>query len=74
MDDFTDYFLRQEYTKIAHLGNKLGEIRDIIDWEQFRPIVRNMYHDNKETGGRPHTDEILMIKMLVLAAWYNLSA
>jgi len=33
-----------------------------------------MYHDNKETGGRPHTDEILMIKMLVLAAWYNLSA
>jgi IS5 family transposase len=73
MDDFTDYFLRQEYTKIAILGNKLGEIRDIINWEQFRPIVRNMYHDNKETGGRPHTDEILMIKMLVLAGWYGLS-
>ena len=73
MDDFTDYFLRQEYSKIAILGNKLGEIRDIINWEQFRPIVRNMYHDNKETGGRPHTDEILMIKMLVLAGWYGLS-
>jgi IS5 family transposase len=56
MDDFTDYFLRQEYSKIAILGNKLGEIRDIINWEQFRPIVRTMYHDNKETGGRPHTD------------------
>ena len=39
MDDFTDYFLRQEYTKIAILGNKLGEIRDIIDWEQFRPTI-----------------------------------
>jgi len=73
MDNFTDYFLRQEYSKIAVLGNKLGEIRDIINWEQFRPIVRNMYHDNKETGGRPHTDEILMIKMLVLAGWYGLS-
>ena len=73
MDDFTDYFLRQEYTKIAILGNKLGEIRDIINWEQFRPIICNMYHDNKETGGRPHTDEILMIKMLVLAGWYGLS-
>ena len=73
MDNFTDYFLRQEYSKIAILGNKLGEIRDIINWEQFRPIVRNMYHDNKETGGRPHTDEILMIKMLVLAGWYGLS-
>lgn len=73
MGDFTDYFLQQEYSKIAILGNKLGEIRDIINWEQFRPIVCNMYHDNKETGGRPHTDEILMIKMLILAGWYGLS-
>jgi IS5 family transposase len=73
MDDFTEYFIRQEYSKIAILGNKLGEIRDIINWEQFRPLVRNMYHDNKETGGRPHTDEVLMIKMLVLAGWYGLS-
>ena len=29
MDDFGDYFLKEEYSKIAVLGNKLGEIRDI---------------------------------------------
>ncbi len=51
MDDFRDYFLRQNYLKIAKLGNKLGELRDIIDWERFRPIVSAMYSDNKETGG-----------------------
>ena len=73
MDDFKDYFLRQNYLKIAKLGNKLGELRDIIDWERFRPIVSVMYSDNKETGGRLHADEILMIKMFVLAGWYNLS-
>ena len=73
MSDFGDYFLSQEYTKIAGLGNKLGEIRDIIDWEKFRPIIADMYRDNKETGGRPHNDEILMIKMLVLAGWHGLS-
>lgn len=73
MSDFGDFFLSQEYTKIAGLGNKLGEIRDIIDWEKFRPIIADMYRDNKETGGRPHNDEILMIKMLVLAGWHGLS-
>ena len=73
MDDFGDYFLKEEYSKIAMLGNKLGEIRDIIDWEQFRPIISDMYHDNKESGGRPHTDEILMIKMHILAGWHGLS-
>lgn len=51
MNGFGDYFLHQEYTKIAGLGNKLGEIRDIIDWEKFRPILSEMYRDNKEIGG-----------------------
>jgi len=32
-----------------------------------------MYHDNKEIGGRHHNDEILIIKMLVLAGWHGLS-
>jgi len=73
MSDFGDFFLNQEYLKIAGMGNKLGEIRDIIDWEKFRPIIADMYRDNKEIGGRPHNDEILMIKMLILAGWHGLS-
>ncbi|PKL65571.1 MAG: hypothetical protein CVV32_03690 [Methanomicrobiales archaeon HGW-Methanomicrobiales-3] len=32
-----------------------------------------MYRDNKEVGGRPHNNEILMIKMRVLAGWHGLS-
>lgn len=32
-----------------------------------------MYRDNKEVGGRPRNDEILMIKMLVQAGWHGLS-
>ena len=73
MGGFGDYFLDQEYQKIVGLGNKLGEIRDIIDWEKFRPILSDMYRDNKEIGGRPHHDEILMIKMLIPARWHGLS-
>lgn len=73
MSGFGDYFLDQEYRKTVELGNKLGEIRDIIDWEKFRPILSDIYRDNKEIGGRPHHDEILMIKMLILAGWHGLS-
>lgn len=73
MSGFGDDILHQEYTKIAGLGNKLGKIRDIIDWERFRSIISEMYRDNKEIGGRPHNDEILMIKMLVLAGWHGFS-
>jgi len=73
MGGFGDYFLHQEYTKIASLGNKLGEVRDLIDWKKFRPILSDMYCDNKEIGGRPHNDEIVMVKMLVLAGWHGLS-
>jgi len=73
MSGFGDYFLDQEYRKTVELGNKLGEIRDIIDWEKFRPIISDIYRDNKEIGGRPHHDEILMIKMLILAGWHGLS-
>lgn len=73
MSGFGDYFLDQEYKKIVEMGNKLGEIRDINDWEKFRPIISDIYRDNKEIGGRSHNDEILMIKMLILAGWHGLS-
>ena len=32
-----------------------------------------MYRDNAVMGGRPHHDEILMIKMLILVGWHRLS-
>jgi len=73
MVGFGEYFLEQQYASVAGLGDKLGEISGIIAWEEFRPILWDMYRDTKEEGGRPHCDEILMVKMLVLQAWYGLS-
>jgi IS5 family transposase len=32
-----------------------------------------MYHNNTTLGGRPNTDEVLMVKLLVLQQWYSLS-
>jgi hypothetical protein len=73
MKTFQDYFLHQQYSKIAELGDKLGEMAGLIEWEKFRPILADMYYENEEEGGRSHIDEILMVKMLLLQGWYGLS-
>ena len=70
---FTSFFLSQNYQKVAALGNRLGLIEELIDWEQFRPIIRDIFKDDLIDGGRPHTDEIILIKLLVLQQWHGLS-
>lgn len=71
--NFTNYFIAQNYQKVADLGDRLGEIERLIDWMEFRPIIANVYLDDPLEGGRPHTDEIILIKLLVLQQWHNLS-
>jgi IS5 family transposase len=44
-----------------------------IDWKPFIPLVKSVFHDDKETGGRPHTDELVVVRSMLLQAWYNLS-
>jgi IS5 family transposase len=69
----TAYFLSQQYEKLAELGDRLGEVEKLIEWEKFRPLIRDIYHDDSLHGGRPHTDEIILIKLLILQQWYGLS-
>jgi IS5 family transposase len=71
--NFDNYFIQESYKKVQELGDKLQELKDIVDWERFRPMVASVYFDNKETGGRPHTDELVIVRALVLQAIYNLS-
>ncbi len=44
-----------------------------MDWERFRPIIAKLYADDPKMGGRPHTDEVVLAKSLVLQSWYNLA-
>jgi len=73
MKSFEKYFMKNEYARVEQLDDKLAEIDPLIDWEFFRPIIRNMYDNRTELGGRPNNDEIVMFKMLVLKSWYGLS-
>jgi IS5 family transposase len=70
--NFSSFFLSQNYQKVAALGNHLGEIKKLRDWERFRPIIADLYRDDLIDGRRPHTDEILLIILLVLQQWHGL--
>ena len=66
MDSFTSYILRQAYEKVGRLGDRLAKINQAVDWEAFRPIIRDPYQSDTEQGGRPNHDEGVMVKFLVI--------
>ena len=73
MDSFHSYLLRRLYKETTRDGDKHAEAEKQIDWERFRPIIKPMYTNDTPRGGRPNMDEVLMVKLLVLQAWYGLS-
>ncbi|WP_067092574.1 IS5 family transposase [Methanobrevibacter curvatus] len=73
MYNLNNYFINKQYAKVEELGDRLADIDPLIDWEVFRPIIKSMYDNQSEKGGRPNNDEIVMLKMLVLQTWYGLS-
>ena len=73
MDSFTSYIFRQAYEKVNRKGDRLAKIDKQINWEAFRSIIKAMYRNDTPRGGRPNTDEVVMVKLLMLQQWYGLS-
>jgi IS5 family transposase len=70
---FNKFILKQQYEKVKGLGDRLELMRQQINWKPFIPLVKGVFHDDKEIGGRPHTDELVVVRSMLLQAWYNLS-
>jgi len=73
MDSFDSYLLRKLYMKTARHHDRLAEAEKHIDWERFTPIIQPIYNNKGPSGGRPNLEPVLMVKLLVLQAWYGLS-
>jgi len=73
MDSFRSYMLRKAYQNVKKNGDRLAEVDPLIDWTAFKPIIQPVYDNQRPMGGRPNTDPVIMVKMLVLQAWYGLS-
>ena len=70
---FGQFILMERYQKVRGLGDRLELMKEQIDWQPFIPLVKKVFHDSKETGGRPHTDELIFVRSMVLQSCYNLS-
>jgi len=70
---FNQFILKNEYTKVKGLGDRLPLMKKQINWEPFIPLIKSVFHDNEIDGGRPHTDELVVIRCMLLQAWYGLS-
>lgn len=70
---FNQFILKEQYLKVSGLGDRLKLIKEQINWEPFRPLVASVFYDDKETGGRPHTNEIIVVRAMLLQSFYGLS-
>ncbi|MHB8360310.1 MAG: IS5 family transposase [Thermoplasmataceae archaeon] len=70
MDNIVNYGLREAYQSLK-VKDKLAMIDPLIEWESLRSIVKGLYRNNTEKGGRPNVDEVVMLKTLFLQSMYG---
>jgi|SRR5271157_65253 len=69
---FFDVSERQK--KLLKTRDFLERVNRIVAWESFRPVLDDaLKRKDRVKGGRPAYDAVLMFKVLVLQALYNLS-
>ena len=73
MNSFLSFGLNLACDRLDKFDDPLSEVNVLINWESFRHIAEGLYDNKTEKGGHPNFDEVLMIKILVLQQWYNLS-
>lgn len=70
---FNQFVMREQYLKVKGLGDRLELMKEQIDWKPFVPLVSKVFFDNDKKGGRPHTNELVVVRTLLLQGWYGLS-
>ncbi|WP_440595534.1 transposase [Agrobacterium radiobacter] len=62
------------YQRLTAVGNPLEKRNAIIPWPVFeKPLTKALKRSDGSKGGRPPFPSVLMFKILVLQALYNLS-
>ena len=70
---FNRFILEEQYKKVKGLGDRLALMKQQIDWKPFIPLVKSVFKDHDTIGGRPHTNELVVVRSMLLQAWYGLS-
>ena len=63
-----------QWDRLSKMGDPFVKMKEVINWEIFRnPLETALRKPDYAKGGRPPWDVILMFKITMLMAWYNLS-
>ena len=61
------------YGRLSAAGDPLEKLNAVVPWEVFRkPLAKALKRSDGVKGGRPPFDPVLMFKIMVLQALYNL--
>lgn len=71
--DLIQFSNKPVVSKLNQLGNRLHELKTLLDWKKFDPLIETMRRNKTKKGGRPNKNNILMLKILVLQKWFSLS-
>jgi IS5 family transposase len=64
----------ERYARLSAAGDPLERLDAVVPWAVFRkPLARALKRSDGAKGGRPPYDAVLMFKILILQALYNLS-
>ena len=58
--------------RLNSINDPLAYMRDAIDWSVFPELLKDLYHNDTEQGGRPNIPVITMVRVLFLESMYNL--
>jgi len=70
---FNTFVLREAYRRYQKLGDRLTDAERLIDWKAFTPIIAGLFSNNTPLRGRANYDVSLMLKLLVLQQWHDLT-
>ena len=62
--DIVNYGLREKYDQLKGFGDRLSDMKNMIDWDRIKTLLPDLYSNDTERGGRPNFDPAFMVKIL----------
>jgi len=57
---------------LKKFGDRLSDMKDIIQWDRIKPLLSDLYNNDIEKGGRPNFDPVFMVNIMFLQSLYGL--
>ena len=50
--DIMNYGLHEKYEQLKKFGDRLSDMKDIIDWDRIKPLLSDLYRNDTKKGGK----------------------